>query len=580
MTVRATLRPAFRTTLRLAVQAAFGGILRAARPPRPDVDRPAPDRRARPTARPVLPTLAALAASVLLAACGGGSPDRSDVVVTGSATTGPVASGSEIEFRVVIGNQGPDAAYNLSIEQTLDERLTLLEIRCEAQATTCPSTPALNMGISTLSAGSTLTFTVRASAPLGLAGSVTHRVVVRDVASDTDGTNNNLTLPVAVGNADLSVSYTAPAETPAGEPAVFTATIVNLGNAPAALSSLAYTVPVGTTRGTVECEASGGVSCPADLSANPLSVGPWPTGGRLRLRLPFTPAADQRGAISSQFTADTVTDGVPENDSASASSTAITPPANLSATLTAPAVVRTGGELLFTARISNGGPNPANNVSFSFTPPPGRAVNIVNCTPSAGFTCPATLSSSFSLASLPAAAFLQLRFSVTADVADGTVLSGSLSVSADGDPAVDNNLAQAQGTARDAVANVSVSQSVAASTPVGSAAVFLADVLNDGPDTAAAVRLAYSANIALTGATLSCEALGGATCPTALTDLSAVDVTSLPSGASLQFRLTVPTTGLAAGAAVSATLTATHVGDPFPADSTATAVTTLSAALP
>jgi hypothetical protein len=175
---------------------------------------------------------------------------------------------------------------------------------------------------------------------------------------------------------------------------------------------------------------------------------------------------------------------------------------------------------------------------------------------------------------------VQLRFSVTADVADGTVLPGSLSVSADGDPAVDNNLAQAQGTARDAVADIAVTQSVATSTPAGSAAVFEALVRNDGVDSAAAVGLSYGASVALTGATLTCEAADGAVCPASLSDLSSLTVTDLPRLGRLTLRLTVPSAGLTPGTTLSATLTATHDGDPFPADNTATSVTTLAAALP
>ena len=529
--------------------------------------------------RPHLARRAALVATtaltLLLAACGGGGQDRSDVVVTGTATAGPVPSDSEIEFRVVIANQGPDAAYNLSIEQTLDERLTLVDIRCEATAATCPTTPALTTAVSTLSAGSTLTFTVRATAPLGLAGSVTHRAVVRDVSSDTDVTNNNVTLPVVVGNADLSVVYSAPAEAAAGEPAVFTATVVNLGNAPATASTLDYTVPEGTTPGALSCEASGGATCPADLSARPLAVGAWPTGGRLRLRLPFTPPAELRGAITSRFLAATATDSLADNDSAEATSTVITPPANLSATLTAPTAVRPGAPLVFTARVTNGGPNPATGVQFDFTPPAGSTATVTDCAASAGVTCPASLSNSLALASLPASGFLQVRYSVTADTTAGTPMTAQLTVSGNGDPAVDNNVAQAQSTVRDEVANVTVAQSAPAVTVVGATAVFTADVGNDGPHTASAVRLAYTVSPAMPGAVLSCEATGGAACPASLADLSALDIAALPSGGSLRLLLSVPTSGLAIGATLSATLAAAYAGDPFAADSTATASTTM-----
>lgn len=262
----------------------------------------------------------ALVSAALLAACGGSGPDRSDVAAGGSGPEGAATPGTEVEFRMTVSNAGPDTARDFVVEQTADERLQLLSIACTATGgATCPASPALVTGIASLPAGGVLTFVARLAIPLGVTGGVAHRLQVRELEADTVRDNNSISVPLAVANADLAVTYLAPAAARPGADTTFTATVANLGGGSAPQSTLAWTVPDGTTAGAVECEAFDGAACPADLAARPLVVGPLPTGGRLRLRLAFAVAPEATGTLSSTFSAATASDVETANDSATAS---------------------------------------------------------------------------------------------------------------------------------------------------------------------------------------------------------------------------------------------------------------------
>jgi uncharacterized repeat protein (TIGR01451 family) len=114
------------------------------------------------------------------------------------------------------------------------------------------------------------------------------------------------------------------------------------------------------------------------------------------------------------------------------------------------AQVRGGDTAVFTATVSNSGPDAARNLTITPLLASGFSIGTVNCAASANASCPATDGLSWTVATLPVGGTLTFSIEVPVPTAARGEITGSLEVALAGDPVLSNNAASAVTIAEDA----------------------------------------------------------------------------------------------------------------------------------
>jgi len=212
---------------------------------------------------------------------------------------------------------------------------------------------------------------------------------------------------------------------------------------------------------------------------------------------------------------------------------------DLSVALSVPSTPIAGGSTaVVSLNVSNTGSNPSTNVVVTTTLGTGLTVSAASCTASGGAVCPTIENgASISIPIVPVNGSLVFDLTVTAATGASGDVQASVTVSSSNDAAASNNSATAVLHAYSS--DVSVAGTGPA-TPVvsGGTAAYTFTVSNIGPDTAHGVNVTTVADSAATLGAVSCVAIGGAACPTALG--ATMQIADLPKNASVTF--TMPAT--------------------------------------
>jgi len=487
----------------------------------------------------------------------------SNLVVSGSGPTGTATGGDSVAYQMTVTNAGPDPASNVHFSDTPGNGLSNATVACSASGgAACPPSLGLQMDLASMPAGGALVFTVSATVNSKFNGTATNRL---QVSADTDSqrTDNDFTASATVvtPQAGIVVTGSAPADVPAGTTATFVMTVANpTGPDPAASVHLVDTVGGNLTLTGVTCSAGGGAVCPASPGAV-MDAFNLPVGGTLAFTVNATVTAGTQGSIINSLDA-TVTSGAPASATAVAVGNAYAN--NVSVVAAAPAGPLSGGDTAhFTMTIANGGPGAATNVDVSTVLSGGLGPTaVITCTSATGMSCPSSLSTAMTIASIPSGASLVLD--VAAPVLSGTnaAVAVTMTATAAGDFRAGDNTASASVNA--VSPDLGVSQSVAAQTVAGTSSVFTAVVSNPTQSAASNVALtnvvsATDPAVDLTQVSITCSASAGATCPASLG--ASMSVPTLPAGRSLTFTITVPVP-LAARGTVSSVFSIAASGDP------------------
>jgi uncharacterized repeat protein (TIGR01451 family) len=214
-----------------------------------------------------------------------------DISVTKNGSPATVAAGSPITYTIVVTNNGPANATNVTMSDTLPPNTTFNSLNQSGPAFIC-TTPAaggtgtVNCSTATLVNGASTTFTLvvntLSTTPAGTISN-TANVGSGSPLDPTPG-NNQATADTTIALVDLSLTKTAsPGPYYVGAPVTFTLTVTNNGtvpaagvvvtdNLPAGMSATSTTPPgacTGTT--TVTCTAAtlaAGASTSFTITAN------------------------------------------------------------------------------------------------------------------------------------------------------------------------------------------------------------------------------------------------------------------------------------------------------------------------
>ena len=245
---------------------------------------------------------------------------NADLAVTGTAASGAVIGGQNTSFTMVVTNNGPAAAADVTLTNTLSSDLTLSgSITCtSAGGASTPSSGSNGITVSAMPVGSTVTCVVPVSVNAGANGTVVSTFTANSI-SDSQTRNNTASVSTVANSASLSLSQSGPVQIVAGNAATFTAQLTNAG--PSSASNVQITWSHTTNSGLVfdnpTCAASSGATCPTTLGPT-MSVASLPVGRTLTFSFRVTPSASFRGTVSNTVTAVSTEDTVLKTSTASA----------------------------------------------------------------------------------------------------------------------------------------------------------------------------------------------------------------------------------------------------------------------
>jgi uncharacterized repeat protein (TIGR01451 family) len=433
---------------------------------------------------------------------------QADLSITKTDGATDEVPGTSISYTIVVTNNGPSDANNVAVADTFPSILDGVSYTSVAAggATGNTAGPANGNISDTLAmpAGSSVTYTVTATIQASATGELTNTATVTapEGVEDTNLANNSATdTDTLTPQADLSITKTdgATDEVP-GTSISYTIVVTNSGpsdasgvsvtdNFPAALTGVSYTsVAAGGATGNTAGPANGNISDTLNM----------PTGSSVTYTVSATIASSATGSLSNTATVTApggVTDPTPGNNSATDTDT-LTPSADVAVDKSGPASITPGNNISYTISVTNAGPSDAVNLSFSDAVPTGTT--FVSVTTPAGWTrtdaVPAggTGTITFTAASIaagaPASSFT-LVVNANLGLADGTIITNTVTVgSATADPVPANNSDTVM-TAVQNNADLEISKSVSPTGPNGAGAsvTYTVNVKNNGPSPASMV---------------------------------------------------------------------------------------------
>lgn len=488
--------------------------------------------------------------------------ESADVV---ASKTGPSTafSGSPVSYTVTVRNDGPSAAANVVVSDTLPPGLTFTSASGggvhASGVVTWPAIPSLP-------AGSSQSFTMSGIVPL--TGTLLNVVASTSSTGDPDPTNNDGSAPparvttVITEAADLAVTKSGPTAVTAGGALTYGVTVHNQGPLPALNLVVSDTLPPGLTGVTV---SHGGT-----VNGNAVT---WPLVASLAAGASQTytisATAPAAGTLVNLAAATSTTaDPDPANNNGSALASRVTtvvsplPAADVAVTKTGPAAVAAGGTITYAITVQNLGPIVATGVVVTDTLP--STASFVSASGSG--TVAGNVVTWPTIPTIGAGASQSFTVVVTAP-SSGVLTNLAAATATTPDPDLSNNNGSAS-TARVVTtvttsADVRVAKSGPATALVGSTFSYTVVVSNHGPLAAASVVVTDTLPA---GVTFVSASAGGTRTGNVVTWPS---VASLASGASLTFSVTVSAPILGTFTNLAAATSATP--DPDPANNNGSA---------
>jgi len=436
-----------------------------------------------------------------------------DLSVTKTAP-GSAAPGSDVSFSIQVMNNGPDAAATVSLIDPLPAGMTFVsDTQNSGPAFSCsdPSAGAngtITCTIASMPAGSIANFTFVANIPPGTPpGSTFNNTATISTATFDPNDENNASTGstiVPAPSADLRVQKNGPVSALANSDVAYAITVINAG--PDAAASVALTDVLPGTMTFVSIVQNSGPAF--DCTSQP-AVG---SGGTVTCTIAtlasfttstFTltghiPAGTAAGATFTNIanvnsTGDTPTaDPDPANNQSPTTLTVGS--SDLAITKTGPGTATAGGTIAWTITVTNNGPDPEQNASFSDPLPAGTTFNSLTQDTGTAATCntpspnnPGTVTCSFP----PLTSGASAQFTLTANISpsfSGT-LNNTASVTGDNvDPNGGNNSQTASATVSGS-ADLTINKTGPASANAGSDITYTVTLTNSGPSAASAVSL-------------------------------------------------------------------------------------------
>jgi len=315
-----------------------------------------------------------------------------NLAVTNSDSPDPVNSGGTITYTQTITNNGPDAAANANITESIGSGVTFQSIITPGGwSCTTPAiggTGAISCSIASLANAGSASFTVVVNVT-AVSGSVSNTITGSSDASDTVQANNSAIATTTVTpppSADLGITKSTPTTNAApGAAVVYTIVVTNHGpdtatsvtmtdTLPATLLFQSISAPAGYVCTTPTAGTTGTISCTGSSLANNATA---------TFTLNVTSVSNANGAIANTASVSgTPSDPTPGNNSQTSSFTAGSADLGLTGNSGT-----NGAFITYTFGLTNGGPSNATTVVFTDTLPSSLLFQSITAPP--GFVCTA-----------------------------------------------------------------------------------------------------------------------------------------------------------------------------------------------
>jgi uncharacterized repeat protein (TIGR01451 family) len=271
---------------------------------------------------------------------------------SGPATT---HTGDHVTDSFVVTNNGLESAQNVRVTATLPAGTSFVSgtpaCAVAGEVVTC--------ALGTMASGTQQTVTLVLAVGNGLAGtSITSKAQVRADTADPDSTDNAASATTQVrALAGLSVTSTGTAAAFGGDALAYTVVVRNAGPDAADAVVLADTLPGDLTAATFTTSAG---TCSLASGTLTCQLGTLAAGGSATVNIAGTLSATTAATSASNTASVTSsTDDSTTADNSATTTTAVTPLADLTvSTLTGPATAFPGTTLTYTITVSNLGPGP------------------------------------------------------------------------------------------------------------------------------------------------------------------------------------------------------------------------------
>lgn len=370
-----------------------------------------------------------------------------DIAVTKSGPASVIA-GSDISYTIIVTNDGPSDASNVSLTDVLPPNTTLVSFT----QTSGPvfSCVGLVCGIATLPPGTSATFDLVVHVASSATGSIDNTATVTTTTSDPDTDDQQSTTTAAVTtSADLGVTKSGPASAFAASDITYTITVTNAGPSDAATVSLSDTLPAEATFVSLDQTSGPNFSCviPAVGATGSITcdIATHVAGASATFQLVVNvpPALDAQ--ITNTANVSSATSDPAAGNNAAAATTDVTPqPTDLSVAKTATGMFDTSAIVTYTIVVMNLGPGLASNVVVTDELPAGTT--LVSSSTTQG-TCSGMSTVTCNLGILAAGSDATITLEVQLPSTPGPISNTATVTLAEPDTNPDNNA----GTAANAV---------------------------------------------------------------------------------------------------------------------------------
>jgi uncharacterized repeat protein (TIGR01451 family) len=518
----------------------------------------------------------------------------------GVQKVGPSAAApdSDVTYSITVYNNGPDAAVNATLTDTLPGTMTFVSIiQNSGPPFGCGfSAPTVTCTAASMPAGTTVFFTLTGHIPPGTASGTTYTntAQISSDLSDPNPNNNSSLTFLTVVTSDLAITKTGPGTATSGGPISWTITASNNGPDISSPTVFDDALPAGTTFVSITQNTGPAFVCTGPGAGNngnvECSIG---TVGN------FAPGASAQFTLTANITptfvgnlSNTATisgpnaDPNPNNNSATAVTT-VSASADLTINKTGPASANAGTDITYTVTLTNSGPSNAANVSLTDAVPANTT--FVSETQTAGptFSCstPAPGGTGTITCTIGSMPLTSATFSITVHInagASGATITNTANVSSTTtDPNPSGNTPTVNTTVTRS-ADVAVLKTAPSAAIAGTTMTYNITVTNNGPSDAASVTMAdtlppnttFVSETQPTGPAFICSnpSVGG-------TGTVSCSIAALTAGTTATFTITVQIALAAPIGPSSNTATVTSTSDPNSGNDSSTAVTQIAAAL-
>ncbi|WP_127579164.1 DUF6923 family protein [Paenibacillus koleovorans] len=274
----------------------------------------------------------------------------------------PVMVGQQLTYTIVVVNNGPDAAQEVVLEDSIPQEVLNPAYSLDGGGTFQPWTGSLELG--TFLQGETATILIRGLVSVSATETITNTATVSSSTADPDPSNNTSTSIAPINEAaDVAIVKTAiPSPAVAGESLTYSLTVFNGGPSPASNVTLIDSVP--SELNAAEYSTNGGVTFQPWTGS--LNLGTLADGATQTILIRGIVGAAVTGSITNTAI---VNSSTPDPDPDNNTSTTVTPveeSADISVVKTgSPDPAEVGQELTYTITVSNAGPSTADNVTLT-----------------------------------------------------------------------------------------------------------------------------------------------------------------------------------------------------------------------